>query len=76
VDPDNPTCPANPNWSTNREMRVMVAKGVVDDALLPRLQAALNDESIEEIRLRSPGGNAKIGNQDVVPASVRLRARP
>ena len=73
MDPDNPTCPANPNWSTYREMRftvqevnghtVLLAEGVIDDNLLPRLQAALQNDRIEEIWLRSPGGNARIGNQ-------------
>jgi hypothetical protein len=72
-DPDNPTCPANPNWSNYREMRftpqevngrrVLLAEGMVDDNLIPRLEAALRDESIEEIWLRSPGGNARVGNQ-------------
>lgn len=73
VDPVNPTCPLSPNWSTNREMRftvqtvngrhVLLAEGVIDDNLLPRLEAALRDESIEEIWLRSPGGNAQVGNR-------------
>ncbi len=72
-DRDNPTCPQNPNWSNYREMQftvqqvngrnVLLAEGVIDDGLLPRLEAALRDESIEEIWLRSPGGNARIGNQ-------------
>jgi hypothetical protein len=73
MDPDNPTCPLNPNVSSYREMRftpqdvngkrVLLAEGVIDDNLIPRLQAALRDESIQEIWLRSPGGNARIGNQ-------------
>ena len=73
MDPSNPTCPLSPNWSTNREMRfttqtvngkhVLLAEGVIDDNLLPRLEAALRDESIEEIWLRSPGGNAQVGNR-------------
>lgn len=73
MDPDNPTCPLNPNWSTYREMRftpqevggkrVLLAEGVVDDNLIPRLEAALRDDTVEEIWLRSPGGNARIGNQ-------------
>ena len=71
MDPDNPTCPLNPGWSVNREMRlsiqsvggkqVLLAEGVIDDNLLPRLEAALQDQSIQEIRLRSPGGDARIG---------------
>jgi hypothetical protein len=69
----NPTCPANPDWSTNRQMqftvatvegrRVLLGEGVVDDNLLPRLEAALRDQTLEEVRLRSPGGNARVGNQ-------------
>lgn len=72
-DPANPTCPLSPNWSTFPEMRltpqtvnghrVLLAEGAIDDNLIPRLQAALRDESIQEIWLRSPGGNARIGNQ-------------
>lgn len=73
MDARNPTCPANPGWSTDREMqftvttidgrRVLLAEGVVDAGLLPRLEAALRDSDIEEIRLRSPGGDARVGNQ-------------
>ena len=73
MDPDNPTCPANPNWSTNRQMsftvqtingrQVLLAEGMIDDNLIPRLQAALRTFQGDEIWLRSPGGNARIGNQ-------------
>jgi len=74
MDPDNPTCPASPNWSTFREMRftpqevsgrrVLLAEGVIDDNLVPRLQAALDaNQDISEVWLRSPGGNARVGNQ-------------
>ena len=74
MDRDNPTCPANPNWSTYREMRltpqtvdgrrVLLAEGMIDDNLVPRLQAALNEhQDVGEIWLRSPGGNARVGNQ-------------
>lgn len=73
-DPDNPTCPQNPNWSLNREMRftpqqvngrnVLLAEGFIDDNLVPRLEAALRDNpQAEELWLRSPGGNARVGNQ-------------
>lgn len=72
-DPDNPTCPANPNWSNYREMRltqqvvngqpVLLAEGLIDDNLVPRLRAALRTFQGAEIWLRSPGGNAQIGNQ-------------
>ncbi|HST35300.1 MAG TPA: hypothetical protein VLK25_01535 [Allosphingosinicella sp.] len=74
MDPDNPTCPRSPNWSTNRQMRftamdrpgqrpVLLAEGVIDDDLIPRLTAALQSFQGDEIWLRSPGGNAEIGNQ-------------
>ncbi|WP_243451018.1 hypothetical protein [Sphingosinicella sp. CPCC 101087] len=74
MDPDNPTCPASPNWSNYREMRftpqqvegrrVLLAEGVIDDNVVPRLQAALDgNPDIAEIWLRSPGGNARIGNE-------------
>ncbi len=74
MDPDNPTCPLHPNWSTNRQMTftvmprqgqrpVLLAEGVVDDDLIPRLRAALTAFQGDEIWLRSPGGNAEVGNQ-------------
>jgi len=73
-DPANPTCPLNPNWSSNRQMTftvlerpgrrpVLLAEGVIDAGLLPRLQAALATFQGDEIWLRSPGGDARIGNQ-------------
>jgi hypothetical protein len=73
ADLSNGTCPPNPNWSTYPEMRltpqdvnghhVLLAEGAIDDNLIPRLTAALRDQRIEEIWLRSPGGNARVGNQ-------------
>lgn len=73
VDPVNPTCPPNPNWSTNAQMRftvqtinghrILLAEGQIDSNLIPRLQAALQDNTIEEMWLRSPGGDARVGNQ-------------
>lgn len=73
MDANNPTCPQNPNWSNYREMRftpqnvngrqVLLAEGVIDDNLIPRLQAALQNFQGDEIWLRSPGGNARVGNQ-------------
>lgn len=73
-DPNNPTCPASPNWSNYREMRftpqevngrrVLLAEGFIDDNVVPRLQAALRaNPDITEILFRSPGGNARVGNQ-------------
>jgi hypothetical protein len=74
VDPINPTCPPNPNWSANRQMiftvqerpgqrPVLLAEGMIDADLIPRLQAALATFQGDEIWLRSPGGEARIGNQ-------------
>ena len=74
MDPDNPTCPRQLNWSTNRQMRftvmerpgqrpVLLAEGVIDDDLIPRLTTALNTFQGDEIWLRSPGGNAEVGNR-------------
>jgi hypothetical protein len=74
MDPDNPTCPRQLNWSNNRQMTftvlerpgqrpVLLGEGVVDDDLIPRLTAALNSFQGDEIWLRSPGGNAEVGNQ-------------
>ena len=73
VDPANPTCPLSPSRANYPEMRftvqtveghrVLLAEGLIDSNLIPRLEAALQDISIEEIRLRSPGGDARVGNQ-------------
>lgn len=74
MDPDNPTCPANPDWSNNRTMKltpvtkdgetVLLAEGVVDAGLPERLKQALaKNPEIAEIWLRSPGGNAVAGNE-------------
>ena len=74
MDPVNPTCPQNPNWSSNRQMTfrvleragqrpVLLAEGMIDNDLIPRLQAALSTFQGDEIWLRSPGGNARVGNQ-------------
>lgn len=74
MDADNPTCPASPNWSNYREMRltpheadgrrVLLAEGFIDDNLVPRLRDALErHQDIGEIWLRSPGGNARVGNE-------------
>lgn len=74
ADRDNPTCPASPNWSNYRQMRftpqevngrrVLLAEGMIDDDVVPRLQAALDQhQDIGEIWFRSPGGNARVGNE-------------
>lgn len=83
MDPDNPTCMANPDWSANRTMKltpvtkdgetVLLAEGVVDPGLPDRLKQALEkNPDIAEIWLRSPGGNAVAGNQ----AGLIIRQSP
>lgn len=73
-DPRNPTCPPNPNWSPYREMRftpqtvngnqVLLAEGFIDDGVVARLRAALDaNPNVGEIWFRSPGGNARVGNE-------------
>ena len=74
VDSRNPTCPATPDWSNYETMRftavkreghnILLAEGRVDDNLVARLTAALEkNKPIDEIWIRSPGGNAEVGNQ-------------
>ena len=73
LDPDNPTCPVEPDWGPSEAMtltpvdrdgkRVLLAEGVVDSSLPRRLQKAIDeDEMIEEVWLRSRGGDARAGN--------------
>ena len=72
-DPSNPSCPQSPNWSANAEMRftvqqvngepVLLGEGMIDDNLIPRLTQALRGFRGEEVWLRSPGGNPRVGNQ-------------
>jgi hypothetical protein len=42
---------------------VLLAEGAIDDNLLARLTEALRTFQGDEIWLRSPGGNARVGNQ-------------
>jgi hypothetical protein len=74
ADTRNPTCPADPDWSANETMklsfrqvggkRILFAEGAVDEGLPARLAAAFKRyKPIDEIRLRSPGGDALAGNQ-------------
>lgn len=74
MDPDNPTCPKAMNWSTYREMKftpetvdgkaILKAEGAIDDGVADRLQDALKANGrIDEIWIRSPGGNARAGNE-------------
>jgi hypothetical protein len=72
-DKDNPTCPAQPDWGPAEAMKltplvrngkhVLVAEGIIDATLPDRLKHALEaDERIEEVWLRSRGGDAHAGN--------------
>ncbi|HSQ99406.1 MAG TPA: hypothetical protein VLM36_05770 [Sphingomicrobium sp.] len=72
-DPDNPTCPKHLNWSTYPEMkfsletingvRVLKAEGQIDQDVAAKLQDALKtNDPVQEIWLRSPGGDARAGN--------------
>jgi hypothetical protein len=74
TDPKNPTCPANPDWSVHPAMKLTVAKapdgkvllaeGAIDEGLVSRLAKVLKDNpDIYEIRMRSPGGAATVGNE-------------
>lgn len=83
MDPVNQTCPLNPDWSANRTMvltpveqggrKLLLAEGRIDSALPKRLAAALAaNPEIEEIWLRSPGGDARAGNA----AGRIIRANP
>jgi hypothetical protein len=73
MDPANPTCPKSLNWSTYRQMRfafeeidgrrILRAEGAIDEGVPDRLKAALAEHAtIDEIWIRSPGGNARAGN--------------
>ncbi len=74
MDPNNPTCPADPNWTGNSQMKlsimdqggakILLAEGVVDNGLPQRLEKMLADNpDVSEIWLRSPGGSAYAGNE-------------
>ena len=70
IDPANPTCPEALGWAAFPVMRftldkssgsrILRAEGLIDDGAATRLAAALATHSpVEEIRLSSPGGNAR-----------------
>ena len=72
-DPDNPSCPGKPEWGPLKIMtitpmvkdgkHVLVLEGVVEETLPARLKAAIEkDDRIEEIWLKSRGGDAEAGN--------------
>lgn len=73
-DPNNPTCPAEPDWGSAEPMtlttversgmKVLLAQGRIDSGLPGRLREALeNDPMIAEVWLQSRGGNARAGNE-------------
>jgi hypothetical protein len=73
MDPDNPSCPRHLNWSTYPEMkftletingvRVLKAEGQIDQDVPAKLQDALKaNDPVQEIWIRSPGGDARAGN--------------
>jgi hypothetical protein len=73
-DPNNPTCPAEPNWGPAKAMtltkqdrngaRVLLAEGIIDATLPERLKQAIDqDDQIAEIWIRSRGGDARAGNE-------------
>src|SRR5438132_12626897 len=70
VDPLNPTCPKRLNWSTYPQMRftldtsngrrVLMAEGMLDQDVPAKLDEALKTNApIDEIWIRSPGGDAR-----------------
>jgi hypothetical protein len=74
ADPDNPSCPAQPDFGPASAMtltpadrkgtRVLLAEGKIDPSLPGRLRKAIErDETIAEIWLRSSGGDAQAGNE-------------
>jgi hypothetical protein len=75
MDPVNKTCPAQPNWSdipsmqftfsTQKGVPVLLAEGRIDSTTPTKLQAALDEygDKVDEIWLRSPGGDAKAGSE-------------
>ena len=73
-DPKNPTCPEEPDWGpakamaltprTVNGMHVLVAEGIIDAGLPRRIKVELDkDELIEEVWVRSRGGDAHAGNE-------------
>jgi len=73
MDPKNPSCPLQPDWSANKTMqltvksangmKVLLAEGAIDKGLMPRLYQALKaNPDLSEIWFRSPGGVASVGN--------------
>lgn len=72
MDPVNPTCPKALNWSTYARMKftveeidgrkILKAEGKIDEDVPLRLKEALEANTVDEIWIRSPGGDARAGN--------------
>ena len=75
-DPKNPTCPAEPDWGPAQAMTLtpqvvngkhgLVAEGIIDAGLPERLKAEIDkdkDQLLEEVWVRSRGGDARAGNE-------------
>jgi hypothetical protein len=73
LDKDNPSCPAQPDWGQAKAIaltpaeqagkHVLIADGIIDATLPKRLKAALDaDDRIEEVWIKSRGGDARAGN--------------
>ncbi|MEO6432646.1 MAG: hypothetical protein ABIO29_01540 [Sphingomicrobium sp.] len=73
ADPLNPSCPRALNWSTYARMKftpetigdvkVLRAEGKIDEDMPLRLKQAIEANApIDEIWIRSPGGDARAGN--------------
>ncbi|MFZ1742112.1 MAG: hypothetical protein WAT93_04620 [Pontixanthobacter sp.] len=73
-DPANPTCPKNPDWGPGTAMtltkvdrggkRILLGEGMIDSSLPDRIYNMVNaDDLIEEIWLKSRGGDATAGNE-------------
>lgn len=73
MDKDNPSCPAKPDWGVAKAIglttadkggkHVLIADGIIDGRFPDRLKAAIEaDERIEEVWIKSRGGDAHAGN--------------
>lgn len=72
ADPLNPSCPKALNFSTYPRMKftaetvdgstILKAEGGIDEDVALRLKDVLDKQAVDEIWLRSPGGDARAGN--------------
>lgn len=74
MDPANPSCPRVLAWGGAQPMRfaprivqgrkILVGEGMIDEGVAARMEAAIGSYGpIDEIWLRSAGGNARAGNR-------------